>query len=60
MTLQYAGKLLLQKRIHINRVIGDKLKNSIKQLKVDILEYITSEEFHLLYRVHQNSCKKTY
>ena len=32
-TLQRAGKLLLQEWIHINRDMADRLKNSIKQLK---------------------------
>ena len=31
--LQCAGKLLLQEQIHINHVIRNRLKNSIKQLK---------------------------
>ena len=31
--LQRAGKLLQLERIHINHVIGDRLKNSIEQLK---------------------------
>ena len=42
-TLQCAGKLLLQERIHINHIICEKLKNSIKQLKVKILESIAPE-----------------
>ena len=41
--LQRAGKLLLQEWIHINHVIRDRLKNSIEQLKGNILESITSE-----------------
>ena len=28
--LQHAGKLVLQERIHVNHVIRDRLKNSIK------------------------------
>ena len=32
-TLQRAGKLLLQEWIQINRDMADRLKNSIKQLK---------------------------
>ena len=35
------GKMLLQERIHINHVITDRLKNSIKQLKGKILESST-------------------
>ena len=57
--LQRAGKLLLQERIHINHVIRDRLKNSIEQFKGKILESITPEEFHLVEKIHQNSCKKS-
>ena len=35
------GKMLLQEQIHINHVIPDRLKNSIKQLKGKILESST-------------------
>ena len=40
------------KRIHINHVIRDRLKNGIQQLKGKILESVTPEEFHL------PSCRK--
>ena len=59
-TLQCAGKLSLQERIHINHVIREKLKNSIKQLKVKILESITPEEFHPVEKFHENSYKKCF
>ena len=52
--LQRAGKLLLHKRIDINHVIGDKLKNSIKQLKGKILESIIPGEFYLVGNIHEN------
>ena len=58
--LRPAGKLLLQERIHINHVIRDRLKNSIKQLKGKILESIISEEFHFVEKIHQNSYKKSF
>ena len=58
--LQRAGKLLLQERIHINHVIRDRLKNSIEQLKGKILESLTPEEFHLVEKIHENSCKKSF
>ena len=45
--LQRTGKLLLQGWIHINHIILDRLKNSIKQLKGQVLESITPEEFQL-------------
>ena len=48
--LQRAGKLLLQELIHINHIICDRLKNSIKQLKGKNLESITPLEFHLVGR----------
>ena len=57
--LQRAGKLLLQERIHINHVIRDRLKNSVKQLKGKILESITPEQFHLVEKIHGNSYKKS-
>ena len=50
--LQHPGKLLLQELRHINHVIRDRLKNSIKQLEGKILEYITPEEFHLVEKIH--------
>ena len=55
-----AGKLLLQERIHINYVIRDRLKNSIKQLKGKILESLTPEEFHLIEEISENSYKKSF
>ena len=51
----YAGKLLLQERIHINHVIHDKPKNSIEKLKGNIIESVTLEKFH-----HQNLYKKSF
>ena len=60
MILQHAGKLLLQVWIHINHVIRDRLKNSIKQLKGKILESITSVEFHLVEKIHENLYKKSF
>ena len=56
--LQLAGKLLLQKRIHINHVIRDRL-NSIEQLKGKILESVAPGEFHLVEKIHENSYKKS-
>ena len=50
--LQRPGKPLLQELRHINHVIRDRLKNSIKQLEGKILEYITPEEFHLVEKIH--------
>ena len=58
--LQRVGKLLLQKRIHINHVKSDRLKNSIELLKGKILESITPEEFHLVEKIHENSYKKSF
>ena len=58
--LERAGKLLLQERIHINHVIRDRLKNSIKQLKGKILESMTPEEFHLVEKIHENLYKKSF
>ena len=58
--LQRAGKLLMQEQIHINHVIRDRLKNSIKQLKGKILESITPEQFHLVEKINQNSYKKSF
>ena len=57
---QHAGKRLLQVRIHINQVIRNRLKNSIKQLKGKILESITSVEFHLVEKIHENLYKKSF
>ena len=56
--LQSPGKLLLQEQIHINHVIRDRLKNKIEQLKGKILESLTSEEFHLVEKIHENSNKE--
>ena len=50
---------MLQKWIHINHVIRDRLKNGIEQLKGKILESITPEEFHLIEKIHENSYKKS-
>ena len=47
-------------RIHINQVIRNRLKNSIKQLKGKILESITSVEFHLVEKIHENLYKKSF
>ena len=58
--LQRAGKLLLQEQIHINHVIRDMLKNSIEQLKCKILESITTEEFVLVEKIHENLLKKSF
>ena len=41
-------------------VIRDKLKNSIEQIKGEILESITPEEFHLVEKIHENSYKKSF
>ena len=57
---QHAGKRLLQVRIHINQVIRNRLKNSIKQLKGKILESITSVESHLVEKIHENLYKKSF
>ena len=51
--LQRPGKLFLQKWIHINHVIRDKLKGSIKQLKDKILKIVTPEVLHLVNKIHQ-------
>ena len=53
-------KLLLQKLIYINHAILDRLKNSIEQLKVNILECITPEEFDLVEKIHENLYKKSF
>ena len=47
-------------RIHINQVIRNRLKNSIKQLKGKILESITSVEFHVVEKIHENLYKKSF
>ena len=51
---------MLQEQIHINHVIRDRLKNSIEQLKGQILESITPEEFHLVEKIHENLYKKSF
>ena len=38
----------------------DRLKNSIEQLKGNILESITPEEFHFVKKIHENSYKKSF
>ena len=53
-------KLLLQKLIYINHAILDRLKNSIEQLKVNILECITPQEFDLVEKIHENLYKKSF
>ena len=58
--LQWAGKLLLEEWIHVNHVMCDRPKNSIKQLKGKILESITPEEFHLVEKIHENLYKKSF
>ena len=55
--LQRFSKLLLQELIHINRVIRDRLKHSIKRLKGKILESLTPEESHLVEKIHENSIR---
>ena len=59
-TLQSTGKLLLHEQIHINHVIHAELNNSIKQLKDKILEFVTTEELHLLEKMNQNLHKNTF
>ena len=51
---------MLQERIHINHVIRDRLKNSIKPFKGKILQSITPEEFHLVKKIHKNLYKKSF
>ena len=46
--------------MHINHVIRNRLKNSIKQLKGKILESITSVESHLVEKIHGNLYKKSF
>ena len=38
----------------------DRLKNSIQQLKGNILESITPDEFHLVEKIYKNSYKKSF
>ena len=52
-------KLLLKEQIYISRVIRDKLKNSIKQLKAK-LKSGTPLEFHLVEKIHQTLYKKSF
>ena len=49
----------MQERIHINHVIGDRLKDNIEQLKGKILESITPEEFHRVEKIHENLYKES-
>ena len=44
----------------MNHVIRDRLKNSIEQLKGDISESMTPEEFHLVENIHENLYKKSF
>ena len=55
-----AGKLLLQERKHLNHVIRDKPKNSIGQLKGNILKSMTPEKFHLVDKIYQYLHKKPF
>ena len=55
-----AGKLLLQRLIHIKHFISDRLKNSIKQLNGKNLEFTTLEKFHLVEKINQNSYNKSF
>ena len=41
-----------ERKIHINDVICDRLKNRMKQLKDKVLVSITSMVFHLVERIH--------
>ena len=50
----------MQERIHINHTIRDRLKNNIDQLKGNLLESITPEEFHLIENIHQKPNKKSF
>ena len=47
-------------KLYASHVIRDRLKDSIEQLKGKILESITSEEFHLVEKIHENSYKKSF
>ena len=51
---------MLQEQIHINHLLHDRLKNNTEQLKGKILESLTPEEFHLVEKIHENSCKKSF
>ena len=61
--LQRTGKLLLQRRIHINRVTHDSLKNSIQQLASQRLESINIDgaEIRIIFlrRIHRESYNKS-
>ena len=57
--LQCDSKLLLRERMHMNHVIRDRLKNSIEQLKIKILESMRPEEIHLVEKIHENSYRKS-
>ena len=48
----------MQELVHINHVIRDRLKNSIDELKGNILESIIPEEFHLVEKIHENLYNK--
>ena len=50
----------MQERKHIDHVVRDRLKNSIEQLKGNILESVTPGEFHLVEKIHQMSYKKSF
>ena len=58
--LQCTGKLLLQEGIHINHVIHDRFKDSIKQLQDKILESTTPDEFHHGENIYEYSCEKSF
>ena len=51
---------MLENCYTINHVIRDRLKKSIEQLKEKILKSITAEEFHLVEKIHENLCKKSF
>ena len=51
---------MLENCYTINHVIRDRLKRSIEQLKEKILKSITAEEFHLVEKIHENLCKKSF
>ena len=57
--LQAADKLLKQ-RMQINHVIRVKPKDSIEQLKGNILESIAPDNFHLVEKIYENSYKKSF
>ena len=50
----------MPERIYIHYVIRDRLKNSSKQLKGQILKSITPEELHLAGKIHENSYNKSF